>query len=242
MSIIQATLAGGVEIVPAGYCKISLQIMTPDGLNLSTASWSLSGGGQTYSASADASGRASVLVASGTTYTVTLTHQGDYFNDGAQTVVADSAECKLVIFELGKASSWLFTDQVASSWASDATYADYPYRCALALNGVTSSDLVEVIYGVTEAISGDYAPVCQTYDGGVYLYSKVDDTITIPSINVTRYRDDRALPLLQPQAGLYQAIRRQAHPPLQDEPQSSEVQRPQGRTADQERGQQSVIQ
>ena len=74
----------------------------------------------------------------------------------------------------------------ASSWVADTTYADYGYRCALTIAGVTASDVAEVIFGVTEATSGDYAPVCQTYAGGVYIYSKVNTSITIPTIMVVR--------------------------------------------------------
>ena len=74
----------------------------------------------------------------------------------------------------------------ASSWVADTTYADYGYRCALTIAGVTASDVAEVIFGVTEATSGDYAPVCQTYAGGVYIYSKVNTSITVPTVMVVR--------------------------------------------------------
>ena len=74
----------------------------------------------------------------------------------------------------------------ASSWTADTTYADYGYRCTIAIAGVTSNDVAEVVFGVTEAISGDYTPVCETYDGGVYLYSKVNTSITVPTIVITK--------------------------------------------------------
>ena len=74
----------------------------------------------------------------------------------------------------------------ASSWVEDTTYSDYGYRCALSVTGVTASDVAEVIFGVAEATSGDYAPVCQTYAGGVYIYSKVNTSITVPTVMVVR--------------------------------------------------------
>ena len=74
----------------------------------------------------------------------------------------------------------------ASSWVADTTYSDYGYRCALAVTGVTASDVAEVVFGVAEATSGDYAPVCQTYAGGVYIYSKVNTSITVPTVMVVR--------------------------------------------------------
>lgn len=72
----------------------------------------------------------------------------------------------------------------ASAFVSDTTYEAYPYRAALALNGVLERMIPEVIFGVTDASSGNYAPVSAAYDGGVYIYaaSKPDAAITIPTI------------------------------------------------------------
>ena len=78
----------------------------------------------------------------------------------------------------------IFTSKTASSWASDSTYSDFPYRCAVACTGVTASDVAEVVFNVDDAVSGNYAPVCQTYAGGVYIYSSASDSITIPMILV----------------------------------------------------------
>ena len=77
-----------------------------------------------------------------------------------------------------------FTSVTVSTWVSDNTYADYPYRASVALTGVTSSDFAEVTFSAADAISGYYAPVCETYSGGVYLYSTTDDSITVPTIVV----------------------------------------------------------
>ena len=78
----------------------------------------------------------------------------------------------------------IHTSISVSSWSSDATYSDYPYRASVAITGVTASDVAEVVFAVEQAVSGDYAPVCATYSGGVYLYSKVNDAITVPTIMV----------------------------------------------------------
>lgn len=78
----------------------------------------------------------------------------------------------------------IFTNKSASSWVADSTYEDFPYRCAVACTGVTASDVAEVVFNVDDAVSGNYAPVCQTYAGGVYIYSSASDSITIPMILV----------------------------------------------------------
>lgn len=72
----------------------------------------------------------------------------------------------------------------ASSFVVDSTYTDYPYRASVALSGVLASMIPEVILGVTDAVSGNFAPVAITYNGGVYLYaaSAPESAITIPTI------------------------------------------------------------
>ena len=85
-----------------------------------------------------------------------------------------------------QAANLYFTNVPANSWIqqSTPTYNDFEYRCALQLTGVTSSMYADVVLDADAAMSGNYAPVCQTYNGGVYIYSKVSTTITIPSIIV----------------------------------------------------------
>ena len=77
-----------------------------------------------------------------------------------------------------------FTNVAASGFVSDSTYPDFAYRCAVALTGVTAAMYAEVILSPSDALSGNYAPICETYSGGVYIYSKVNTAITIPTIAV----------------------------------------------------------
>ena len=75
-----------------------------------------------------------------------------------------------------------------ADFKSDNTYTDYPYRAAIAVNGVTTNMIPEIIFDVVDAISGNYSPVAQTYNGGVYIYaaSPPDNNLTIPTIIVWR--------------------------------------------------------
>lgn len=77
-----------------------------------------------------------------------------------------------------------FTNLSANNWVSDNTYNDYSYKCELTCYGVTSDMFAQVIFAPTETDSGNYATVCQTGNGTVTIYSKVNDTITIPYIVV----------------------------------------------------------
>lgn len=100
MPIIGAFLGGNPPEVPAGKSGISLCVNTTDRQNLSTASWTIVSGSKSYSAGADETGRAYIEVDSGYTYTVTLSHQGNYENDGPQTVRAESTMQYGVLFDL----------------------------------------------------------------------------------------------------------------------------------------------
>ena len=75
-----------------------------------------------------------------------------------------------------------------SAWASDTTYADYPYRASVALPPITAVSFVEIVFSPADATSGNFAPVCDTYNGGIYVYAKAvpDAAITIPTIIVWR--------------------------------------------------------
>ena len=72
----------------------------------------------------------------------------------------------------------------ASAFVSNSTYADFPYRAAVALTGVTAAMIPEVFFGLTDAMSGNFAPVAESYAGGVYIYAaaKPSATTTIPTI------------------------------------------------------------
>lgn len=76
------------------------------------------------------------------------------------------------------------TSVAVSAFTSDSTYADFPYRAAVALSGVTASMIPEVIFGLVDAASGNYAPGAESYNGGVYIYAadKPSAAITIPTI------------------------------------------------------------
>lgn len=71
-----------------------------------------------------------------------------------------------------------------SAWVSNTTYSDYPFRASVSISGVTTSYVPEVIFSMTDATSGNFAPVCETYNGGVYIYAKEKPTttVTIPVI------------------------------------------------------------
>ena len=74
-----------------------------------------------------------------------------------------------------------------TGWDSDSTYTDFPYRAAVACEGVTAKHYAEVSFSPADALEGRFAPVAESYDGGVYIYaSEVPEAaLTIPTIVCT---------------------------------------------------------
>lgn len=96
MAIGGAFLGGGVEVVPAGSCKLELEILTEDRANLA-ATFTIKGT-STYTVTAGADGRAVYTVPAGQTYTVSVNTTG-YDNLASQTVIAESGTVRYVRFE-----------------------------------------------------------------------------------------------------------------------------------------------
>ena len=72
----------------------------------------------------------------------------------------------------------------ASAWASDSTYAAYPYAASITCSGVTANYVPEVVFGAVEAASGNFAPVALSGSGTVKIYAATKPTaaITVQSI------------------------------------------------------------
>ena len=101
---------------------------------------------------------------------------------GTGAVTADAARENLGAQK--KRITFVNTNVAASAWAADETYTDYPYRAAIPLTGVTAASFAEVVLSPADAVSGAYAPVCETYAGGIYLYANAAPgaAVTIPAI------------------------------------------------------------
>lgn len=83
-----------------------------------------------------------------------------------------------------------FTNTVveAASFTADETYGDFPYRAAVPLTGAAEAMTPEVVFGAADAMSGTFAPVAESYAGGVYIYAAEipSAAVTIPTILLWR--------------------------------------------------------
>lgn len=79
---------------------------------------------------------------------------------------------------------------VGTAWDSNTHASDtngaYPHRLAVPVTGVTSSMCAEVAFGVADATSGKYAPICECGAGVVYIWASEQTAPTILSILVHR--------------------------------------------------------
>ena len=78
------------------------------------------------------------------------------------------------------------TSVAVSAFVADATYEEqgYVFRAAVPLDGVMENMIPEVIFGMADAVGGNFSPVAESYNGGVYIYasSEPEATVTIPTI------------------------------------------------------------
>ena len=97
--------------------------------------------------------------------------------------ISDGAITRAKLAVDAKVLSFTNKTVATSAWASDATYQDFPYRAAVACEGVTAKHYAEVSFSPSDAMSGSFAPVAASYDGGVYIYASEipEAALTIPT-------------------------------------------------------------
>ena len=73
-----------------------------------------------------------------------------------------------------------------STWAVSNKYTGFGYQAQIDIADLSESDFVNVVFGVNDAVSGNYAPAIEIYSGYILIFSKVNATITIPTIEITK--------------------------------------------------------
>ena len=79
--------------------------------------------------------------------------------------------------------AWQNMTVAESEWVASTEFEDFAYEAKIILSDfVNFSSIPQVVFGLTEATSGNYAPICKAGDKGVYIYSKVNTAITLPTV------------------------------------------------------------
>ena len=71
---------------------------------------------------------------------------------------------------------------VAVSWTADASVSGYSYKGTIALQGVTSEYMPFVTFSAVQASSGNFCPVAESGTNAIYIWSKTNDAVTVPSV------------------------------------------------------------
>lgn len=80
----------------------------------------------------------------------------------------------------------VFTNVViaTNAWEANLGVTNFTYRATVQLSGATTSYFPIVSFTSVQATTGNFAPDCDTYQGGVYLYANTvpASSVTIPTI------------------------------------------------------------
>ena len=134
----------------------------------------------------DAANRADAALAALTSASTTQAGIVQLVDGIASTSVTMAPTANAMRMVEPKKKAFTNTTVSTSAFLSDATYAAFPYRAAVALTGVDVGMLPEVVFDAEDAMSGAFAPVATAYFGGVYIYATdvPDAAVTIPTIIV----------------------------------------------------------
>lgn len=69
-----------------------------------------------------------------------------------------------------------------SNWVDDTTYEDFPFKATINVPGCTANDGGQIIFSVSDATAGIFAPVGQTSNNAIFIYANEKVDVTIPTI------------------------------------------------------------
>ena len=82
--------------------------------------------------------------------------------------------------------SYKIEDTSVSTWGASTAYAGYGYQAQINIPNLTENDIASVTFAGVDVISGNYYPTIQIYEGYILVFAKVNTTITIPTIEITK--------------------------------------------------------
>lgn len=82
------------------------------------------------------------------------------------------------------------TSVPVSAWTADTTYDDFPFRAAIAITGCTADYKPDVTFSLADSTNGNFAPIAETYAGGVYIYAAEtpETAVTVPTITLLKQK------------------------------------------------------
>ena len=76
-----------------------------------------------------------------------------------------------------------------SLWRESTTYDGYHYEASFNIEGITASSICSVLFELEDLLSNNFAPVCESFYGGVTIYAKrmPKKIVKISSIRADKY-------------------------------------------------------
>ncbi len=65
------------------------------------------------------------------------------------------------------------------NWTASEEGGDFAYKGYVGKEGITAADSATVVFSASDASSGNYSPVCETSDGKVWVWAKVQGSPTV---------------------------------------------------------------
>lgn len=83
----------------------------------------------------------------------------------------------------GKPVTIAWQNVVVKNWVASTEFADFPYEAKIELTDfVDYTTVPQVVFDIADTMSGNYAPICKSGDKCVYIYSKVQNEITLKTV------------------------------------------------------------
>lgn len=71
----------------------------------------------------------------------------------------------------------------STDWVASTEFEDFPYEAKIELTDfVDYTTVPQVVFDIADTMSGNYAPICKSGDKCVYIYSKVQEEITLKTV------------------------------------------------------------
>lgn len=71
----------------------------------------------------------------------------------------------------------------STDWVASTEFADFQYEAKIELTDfVDYTTVPQVVFDIADTMSGNYAPICKSGDKCVYIYSKVQNEITLKTV------------------------------------------------------------
>nr|DAG57236.1 MAG TPA: major outer membrane lipoprotein [Caudoviricetes sp.] len=111
----------------------------------------------------------------------------DKFNDDlVKNTVLQIGYYKVAFYETdGQPVTVAYQNVVVKStdWVASTEFADFPYEAKIELTDfVDYTTVPQVVFDIADTMSGNYAPICKSGDKCVYIYSKVQNEITLKTV------------------------------------------------------------